>query len=236
MSTAKVLIGIQARLNNTRLPGKCRELIGGKPMLERVITAAIKSARHMNTDPRSNIKAEVALLVPKGDPLGDEYRVFCPVVEGPEDDVLTRYHMALTTFAPDYMVRLTSDCPLIPPFVITNHVTKAVKNQMDYVYNCDPDIRMHPDGWDTEVISHRLLKWLNEHAHTKYDREHVTSLIHKEQPDWAVIKPVLGYTDNHHLKLSVDTQEDLDYVRIYFDVMNKKINKAEGKFGGMFRL
>jgi len=234
--SAKVLIGIQARLTNTRLPEKCRKLISGVPMLERVIDAAKKSQHFINSSGKDQTRVEICLLTPKGDPLADEYRYHCPVVEGPEDDVLTRYHMALTTFNPDYLVRVTSDCPLIPPFVISKHILNAVKHNHDYVSNVHPDVRTHPDGWDCEVISSRLLKWVNQYAREKSDREHVTPLIRNSPPSWASIAHVVGYMDNSHLKLSVDTEEDLHFVRTYHEILTKKIKTVKESGQGMFRL
>lgn len=231
----KALIAIQARLKGSLIDEKCRKLVGGIPMLERVIIAAKKSASHINNHPKNTIRAEVCLLVPRGDPLAEEYKRLVPVIEGPDSDVLTRFHMALTTFDPDYIVRIKSHCPLIPPFVITKHIEKAAQNGLDYVYNCDPETRMHPLGWDTEVMSNRLMKWLNAHAVKKVDREGVTSLIRSDAPSWITVRQVLGYTDDSQLKLSVDTEEDLFFVNKYFDIMNRKINTATGS-GGIFRL
>ena len=232
--SAKVLIAIQARSNNTRLPGKCRMLVGGVPMLERVIREAKKSQNHIHTDPRKNIGVEVCVLVPRADPLAEEYRLHCPIIEGPEDDVLTRYHMALTTFNPDYIVRITADCPLIPPKTITAHIVRAVSNQLDYVSNCDPDTRTSADGHDVEVISRRLLEWVHKYAVTPYDREHVTPLIRKEKPDWATRKDIHEKIDYSQLKLSVDTEEDLFFVNGWFNLQRKKHATSVERDGGMF--
>lgn len=233
---SNVLIAIQARLNNTRLPGKCRLLIAGVPMLERVITAAKKSSFYINKSGRDDIKVEVCLVVPEGDPLAQEYKNHCPVVQGSESDVLSRYHQAMEIFKPDYVVRLTSDCPLIPPFVITKHIVNAISHGHDYVSNVDPAVRTSPDGWDCEVVSSKLLRWAWENAKEEYDREHVTTIIRSSPPSWASVAHVVGYLDLSHLKLSVDTEEDLFFVRTYYDILTRKINTAKDSASGMFRL
>jgi spore coat polysaccharide biosynthesis protein SpsF (cytidylyltransferase family) len=231
---AKVLIAIQARLTSKRLPQKVRMPIGGVPILERVINAAKKSQHFINCSPKNRTNVEVCLVVPKGDELAEEYKNHCPVIEGPEDDVLTRYHMALTTFAPDYVVRITADCPLLPPFVITGHIVRAVNNHYDYVSNVDPRVRTAPDGHDCEVVSNRLLKWLNQHAVEAYDREHVTTLVRSDPPPWAETANVLSNIDTSHLKLSVDTEEDLLFVRTYHEILKNK-KKAAAEIGkGIF--
>ena len=236
MSQTKVLIGIQARLTNTRLPEKCRELISGVPILERVISACKKSQSYINQSGKDDIKVEVCLLTPTGDPLAQEYKSHCPVVEGPEEDVLSRYNIAMEQFDPDFLVRITSDCPLIPPFIISKHILAAVKYRYDYVSNVHPDIRTHPDGWDTEVVSQRLMKWLHQNAVEKEDREHVTPLLRQDPPGWATIANAVSYMDNSHLKLSVDTKEDLHFVRTYHDILSRKLEAAKESGHWMFRI
>jgi spore coat polysaccharide biosynthesis protein SpsF (cytidylyltransferase family) len=231
----KVTIGIQARSTNTRLPGKCMMKICGKPMIEHVLAACEKSATYINKS-KGGIKVGVCLLVPKGDPLADEYRSKIFTLEGSEHDVLSRYVEACETTKSDYMVRITSDCPLIPSYIITGHIARAANYSFDYVSNVDPEVRTAPDGFDCEVISAELLAWANANATAASDREHVTTYIRAASPTWAKVAHIVGYTDLSHLKLSVDTQEDLDFVSTYYDILSKKIAKAKRTAPGFFRL
>ena len=68
----------------------------------------------------------MALLVPKGDPLAKEFQGRVMVFEGPEDDVLARYANAVNGTHPDFIVRVTGDCPFIPPYIISTHVKKSI--------------------------------------------------------------------------------------------------------------
>lgn len=230
----EILIGIQARSNNSRLPGKCRELIAGLPMLDRVIIACKQSATFVTNGP-GRFNVSVCLLVPEGDSLARDYKDRVLVIEGSEDDVLSRYYLAQNRHNPDYMVRVTSDCPMIPPPIISKHIVSAAKFQYDYVSNVDPEVRTSPDGYDVEVISKRLLDWVNENAKSPYDREHVTTYIRTHKPSWAKNAHIIGRTDQSHLKLSVDTQEDLSFVRTYFNILNNKVNTAKNTADGVFR-
>lgn len=227
---SKVVIGIQARTNNTRLPGKCQMEINGKTMLEWVIGAAQKSANYLNNG-SWGIKVTVALLVPVSDPLIERYhrRRDLDLITGPELDVLSRYHMAMEQLKPDLMVRITSDCPLLPPFIISKHINIADKYNYDYVSNVNPTVRMAPDGWDCEVMSAEMLEWVNKTATKPEDREHVTTIIRDNPPKWAKIANVLGHAEFSHLKLSVDTNEDLEFVRTYQKICSDKIEKAKSK-------
>lgn len=226
-----VAICVQARTNNTRLPGKCLADINGMPMLDRVLMAAEKSASYINNGDDKNIKVATYLLVPDGDLLIEKYchRLKTKLFTGSETDVLSRYMVAVNAINPDYVVRITSDCPLIPPFLITKHIVNAVNYNYDYVSNVHPDVRMAPDGWDCEVISKKLMRWADETATKPYDREHVTTIIRSQPPAWAKRACVLSHGEFSTLKISVDTEEDLEYVRNYHRVISQKIDKARDK-------
>lgn len=168
----------------------------------------------------------MVLLTPKGDKINAK-RFDVPVYEGPEHDVLTRYYEAMEEFDADYVVRITSDCPHLPSDLITKHIFTAVNHQLDYMTNTYPKARTYPDGFDVEVVSARLLDWLNETAdHIKY-REHVTNLLHEHTPDWCKRGTCLSYVDNEHLKLSIDTKEDYDFSGMYIEYGQKKMDWAK---------
>lgn len=231
----KVVIAIQARSTNTRLPGKCLMDINGIPMLDRVINAAQKSAGYLNNG-KGNVSVDTCLLVPFGDEIARSHRHRIATIEGPEHDVLTRYAEALKRFDSDYVVRLTSDCPMIPPFLITKHVLIATNHQFDYTSNVEPEIRTSPDGFDCEVISKKMLQWVDKNALDKHDREHVTTFIREKRPSWGKYANLVGYNDISALKLSVDTHEDLEFVRMYDQVLHEKIEKAKRIGEGFFRI
>ncbi len=228
----KVLIGIQARSGSSRLPKKAFELIGEKRMLDHVIDACRSAAYYLNSRGVINPpEVTVALLVPVNDRIGKEFGRGVEVVEGPEQDVLGRYNLAMSRFEPDFVVRITGDCPLIPDFLIAKHITTAIKGRYDYLSNVDEDSRTAMDGHDCEVLSAKLLAHINGAADTAYDREHVTPLARREPPEWARNGFVINYQDQSGLKLSVDTLEDLERVREEYQRRDLKLYRAERKFG-----
>ncbi len=226
-----VLIAIQARSGSTRLPRKAFELISGKMLLDRVIEACKKAAPRINQLQGGNVRCKVAVLTPTGDPIASEFKNRCEVMEGPEQDVLTRYLLALEKFQPEYIVRITGDCPMIPPHIISKLVSMAFHSGYDYVSNVDERFRTSLDGADCEVISGRLLQTIGERAVSVYDREHVTTMIRREPPEGAKIGTVVNHFDDSDLKLSVDTPEDLERVRMAFERANEKYQKAVMTFG-----
>lgn len=231
----EVLIGIQARSTSSRLPGKSLELIDTKTMTEHVILACRSSASHINkTTLKSAISCDLALLIPKGDKLKN----FFPeerVVEGDEADVLSRYLRAQEVYNPDFMVRITGDCPLSSPPLITKHIMCAVKNNLDYCSNVYDGCNSFIDGLDVEVVSRKLLTWVGLNAKDKYDKEHVTTLIKKSPPDWAKIGTVIGYIDLANVKLSVDTSEELERVRENRKLILDKVTRAKSLGHLIFR-
>lgn len=228
-----VCIGIQARSTSTRLPRKVFELIGEKPLLQHVIDACERAKIYMNRHShKSNMIATVALLIPHGDEIKQVFRnKGAIIVEGAEHDVLSRYKFMAERLKADYIVRVTGDCPLIPSYVITKHVKAALMNEYDYTSNVDEDLRTSADGTDCEVISKRLLDWLDENAKDPKDREHVTLLARRAPPAWCKTGHVIGFLNLASLNLSVNTHEDLERVRAEYKTLSEALKKAERKHG-----
>ncbi|MGH7930329.1 MAG: cytidylyltransferase domain-containing protein, partial [Candidatus Binatia bacterium] len=94
---------VQARMGSTRLPGKVLEDVGGKPMLERIVSRLGRS-RLIND-------VIVATSSAQGDDLIAEaatqknFKVF----RGHETDVLDRYYEAAKSARADVVVRITGD-------------------------------------------------------------------------------------------------------------------------------
>lgn len=228
----RVLIGIQARSGSTRLPRKAFELIGERRLLDHVIDSCKSAANYLERfEDRAKIRASVAVLTPGGDSIVSGFKHSCAIFEGSEADVLDRYAAAADHFEADYVVRITGDCPLIPDYLIVKHVKMAHANRYDYVSNVDEDTRTAMDGHDCEVMSRRMLEWLDAEATETYDREHVTPKARREPPGWAKMGTVIHYHDLSGVKLSVDTLDDLQRVREAYDMRAGKLSHAQRKFG-----
>src|SRR3990167_1150236 len=231
-SLTNVLIGIQARSSSTRLPKKCFEPLGGKRMLDHVIDACNLSAKYLNRfTHKRGFTVNCALLIPEGDVIKHGFRSQIEIVEGPELDVLTRFSIAQKKFDADYICRITGDCPLIPSFVISRHITLAVVSSYDYISNVDEGSRLSLDGIDCEVMSRSMLEWLDANAETAEEREHVTIRARTGPPPWAIRAFTASFFDQSGLKLSVDTPEDLERVREEYDRVGRKLKVAERLYG-----
>lgn len=224
----KVVIGIQARTTSTRFPGKVFQKIDDKEMLQHVLDAADGAAQFINKFSDKNMmKVSTVLLIPTGDEIKKRYEHETIIFEGPEHDVLKRYRLMSDRMKPDFVVRITSDCPLIPPFLIAKHINVALALPYDYTSNVDPVLRTSIDGHDVEVMSRKALEWADDSADNEGDREHVTAILRtKKIPTGFKVAHVIGHLYQPHLKLSVDTPEDLQLVKREYQNIKMAIQRA----------
>lgn len=232
-----VLIGIQARSTSKRLPNKGEALIGDKTMTEMILHNVNEAVSFMRRQLRDQSPLfHVVLLIPDKDPL-KRYAGQVAVMEGDEHDVLERYFKAMVFYRPEYIVRITGDCPLLPDFIISKHIRSALYGSFDYISNVDPAFRTSPDGFDCEVMSKRMLRWARETARSNSDKEHVTTIMRREPPEWAKIGHIIDHLDYSKMKVSVDTVEDLERVREQHAAVEKAVNGAKALEGRVvFRL
>ena len=94
---------------------------------------------------------------------------------GSELDVLDRFYQSVKDENADWIVRVTSDCPLIDP-VLVDEVIRFVQER-DIDYGSNGLIEHFPDGQDVEVFKFSALKTAWENAKLLSEREHVTPYI-----------------------------------------------------------
>jgi spore coat polysaccharide biosynthesis protein SpsF (cytidylyltransferase family) len=179
---------------------------------------------------RTGIICHTYLLIPKGDHRLQVPKAGLAIIEGDEDDVLSRYMTLASKSGAKYIVRITSDCPLIHSPIITKLINIVAHTNYDYMSNCMPGYRTFFDGADCEVISNQLLDWINENANGR-DREHVTSILNKSRPAWAQFGHLFTNIDTSSLKLSVDTNEDLINVQEHFKSVDEKTKRWSEVYG-----
>jgi spore coat polysaccharide biosynthesis protein SpsF (cytidylyltransferase family) len=217
-----VIIGIQARSTSSRLPNKANKILGDMSILSRVAYQANRVCGWFGKDKTARVK--LLILVPYGDPIKEELSHKFTVIEGPENDVLSRYSIAMDVFNPDYLVRLTGDCAWIPSKMISKAIRDALKYKADYCTNTL--IRTFPEGYDTEVISRDMFSWLDANARDEYHREHVTSLIPHSIYTWDKdlyhVHNIINDYDLSEIKTSIDTEEEYQKAIYDFDSLESK--------------
>lgn len=220
-----MLIGIQARTNSTRFPGKCNLPVGTRTVLERVADACTEAAQFINRNmPKLGAVVRVAILCPNGDDIERRYGSRYLVMSFPglaEDDVLSRYYIAAEKMRADYVVRITADCVFTAPYLVSRCIKAALLGGHDYVTNTHH--RSFREGMDTEVISAGLLAWLHSQA-VDSEREHVTTLLAERHlvPSAYRYCHVLNDVDDSALKTSIDTPEDYDRALVELQQLQTK--------------
>lgn len=202
-----ILAVLQARVSSSRLPGKVLRQLLGQPMLLRQIerihrcTAIDKLVVATSTD-----ASDVPLVDACATWGVDCYR-------GPLDDVLARFVQAAAPYAPEAVVRLTGDCPLIDWTVVDAVIDLYRSSHCDYASNVDPPT--YPDGLDVEVIRWSALQEAATEALLPSEREHVTPFI-RAHPDRYRRVNMRAPIDLSQLRLTVDEPADFAAVeRIY---------------------
>jgi len=125
-------------------------------------------------------------------------------------NVLERFYLTALPESPDWVVRLTSDCPLIDPEVIDHVINSAVARNFDYVSNAlNPTF---PDGIDVEVFKFSALEKAYHEARLTSELEHVTPYIWKNSThnggNLFSSDSIINDYDFSSIRLTVDTIED----------------------------
>ncbi|HYU44765.1 MAG TPA: glycosyltransferase family protein [Terriglobales bacterium] len=195
---------IQARMGSTRLPGKVLKDLCGETVLARVVNRT-RRATLLN-------KVVVATSVqPADDAILQECgRLSVACFRGDEADVLDRYYRAAEKFSADAIVRITSDCPLIDPEVSDKTIRAFLEQHPDYASNVLE--RRYPRGLDTEVMTFAALETARREARDPHQREHVTPFLY-QHPERFRLVSVTGDRDYSHYRWTLDTVEDLEFLR-----------------------
>jgi len=201
---------IQAHMGSTRLLGKVMKELAGEPMLARVVN---RTQRAQTLD--SVVVATTA------QPDDDAIAELCaehgwPCFRGSEKDVLDRYYHASVAHKVDVVVRITSDCPLIDPEIVDRVVQEFLDSRcLDYVSNTLSP-RTFPRGLDVEVMAFDALERAWHEDDNPARREHVTPYIYRH-PEKFKLHAVTSDVDYSHMRWTVDTSEDLAFVRKIYE-------------------
>lgn len=200
-------------MTSTRLPGKVLKEVGGKPMLTQQINRLriCKMIDEIVIATTTNLTDEPVVELAKR----ENVAYFC----GSEQDVLGRFVGAAQQTNADVIIRSTADCPLIDP-EITDLVIKELidyTDMCDYASNIQP--RTYPRGLDVEAFFYDTLLRMNRLGKSVASREHVTLVPRSERPELFLCRSVFDTIDNSDLRLTVDTEEDLQLIRQLFDVL-----------------
>jgi spore coat polysaccharide biosynthesis protein SpsF (cytidylyltransferase family) len=195
---------IQARMSSTRLPGKILEKVGGKEVLKHVVSRLnyCKNINKVVVATTNNYQDDQLISWLTNNQL-DFFR-------GNEDDVLDRYYQTAKQYDADFILRVTSDSPLIDPQLVDFIVKIALYNQYDYTSNSL--LPTFPDGLDIECLSFFALQESWKKATTLNEREHVTPYI-RLNPRAFKSANITNKKNYSAYCWAIDNPKDLDFVK-----------------------
>lgn len=205
----RVLAITQARVGSSRLPAKVLLKIGQRTLLDIHLQRLKKSQRIdqlVVATTHEKGSEEICQVAEKG---GVEW------FQGDLNDVLDRFYQASLIHNADYIVRVTSDCPLLDAELVDKVIDLAISGDYDYCSN--GLIQNYPDGQDVEVFKMEALKMAWDNAKEKYEREHVTPYLWNncDFNGGTLFRAAnLPATSNYNaIRMTVDEPVDFDLVK-----------------------
>ena len=206
----KILLITQARVGSTRFPNKVTQPLGNSTLLgvhlQRVKKSKLISDFVVATTNEPGVESIIQIAQDIG----------VPVFQGDLNDVLDRFYQAALPYKPDYVVRVTSDCPLLDSDLIDEVINLTIERNADYGANIIEE--EFPDGQDVEVFTFESLKRAWENAKLPSEREHVTPYIrnNSDLKGGNRFKAVhfASPANFNHIRMTVDEPEDLNTIEI----------------------
>ena len=206
----KTILVTQARTGSTRLPGKVLKEIEGKSLLQ-IHLDRLKNCKNVN-------EIIVATTVNEEDNV-----IFDKAIEwgytasrGSESNVLDRFYQAVKDKNPKWIVRVTSDCPLIDSILVDNVIRFVQEKDKDYGSNIL--VENFPDGQDIEVFKFSALEKAWKEASLQSEREHVTPYL-RNNSDYkgGNLFSAVNYpceSDFSKVRMTVDESRDFELIKI----------------------
>jgi spore coat polysaccharide biosynthesis protein SpsF len=222
----KVVSVIEARMNSSRLYGKVMKKINNVPLIE-LLYDRVKKSKLID-------EIVIATTNKKSD---DKFVQFLDAKKikyfrGSESNVLNRVKNTAKKFKAKIIVRLTGDNPLMDPNIIDYMLNIFLKNTKKYDYLTNNGFGIYenrylPYGLDVQIFKYKdFIKSCNK-LKKKDLKEHPGLYFYREGKKkyklMNVIMPKKWRTDLN-LRLTVDTKDDLKFVKIIFSKLGKKLN------------
>jgi spore coat polysaccharide biosynthesis protein SpsF (cytidylyltransferase family) len=209
----KTVLITQARSGSTRLPGKVLKEIGGKSLLQ----------IHLERLKKCKTISEIVIATTNKE---EDQVIYNKAIEwgfsasrGSESNVLDRFYQSVKDKNPDWIVRVTSDCPLIDPILVDQVIVFVQENNCDYGSNAL--VENFPDGQDIEVFKFTALEQAWKNATLLSEREHVTPYIRNNSDfNGGDLFTAINFPcewDFSRVRMTVDEIKDFELIKILVD-------------------
>jgi spore coat polysaccharide biosynthesis protein SpsF len=212
---------IQARMGSSRLPGKVMKKLENKIVLEHVVNRLKKSKYARNVIISTTILSHDDIIYN----YCIDNNILC--YRGSEENVLERYYETAKKYNSEYIVRVTSDCPLIDPYFIDLMIDTYFKLKLKYLEPKYYGNHKFPDGFNGEIFAFNKLEEAYKNS-IQSEQEHVSTYIIKKYKTYEFDYPI-NYSKYHNidfttLHLSLDTHDDYELLKKIFKNVYKKKN------------
>lgn len=206
----KTILITQARTGSTRFPNKILKEIDEKSLLQIHLERLNQCNKISKIIVATTIKDEDDIIYKKAIEWGFS------ASRGSELDVLDRFYQSVKDEKTDWIVRVTSDCPLIDPVLVDEVISFVQERDVDYGGNIL--IENFPDGQDIEVFKFSALESAWENAKLSSEREHVTPYIRNNSNfNGASLFTAINFpcdSDYSKIRMTVDEIRDFDLISI----------------------
>ena len=208
----KYLVLIQARCGSSRLPNKVLKKFGEKTDLQWVVERVNRSSLIDEVMVITSIEKNNLPLIKLCAELG--VRIFV----GSEGDVLDRYYQAAKLINPEYVIRVTGDCPLFD-WRYLDLAIQTMETDTDYMSEITESF---PDGLDIEIMKFSALREAWKNAELASEREHVTLYIRNHPEKFKIQNlecPIKGINNK---RWTLDEPDDYIFIsKIYENFLKK---------------
>lgn len=206
----RTILVTQARSGSTRLPGKVLKEVKGKSLLQ----------IHLERLKKCNNVSEIIVATTTEE---EDSIIYDKTIEwgfnasrGSELDVLDRFYQAVKNQNADWIVRVTSDCPLLDPVLVDDIISFVQEKDTDYGAN--GIVERFPDGQDVEIFKFSALEQAWKNAKLQSEREHVTPYIRNNSDiNGGKLFTSTSYpceSDFSKIRMTVDEPNDFDLIEL----------------------
>lgn len=208
----KYLAIIQARCGSSRLPRKVLLDLAGEPSLQRMIERVQRSKYIDEVIVVTSIEKQNLSIIELCAHIGVRVGV------GSEEDVLDRFYQIAKLIKPEYVIRLTADCPCFDSELLDDAICK-LDTTTDY---CGMMSETLADGLDFEIMKYDALVDAWKHSNRAHQREHVTAYI-TEHPERYKLQDYVSSIENFGKhRWTIDEPEDYELVKKIYEYFYKE--------------
>jgi len=204
---------IQARTGSTRFPKKILNQIDEDCTVLEFLIEQLKISKKID-------KIVIATTNLEEDNIIAEYckKSKIDFFQGDVNDLLDRYYKCAKKFNFDNIIRITSDCPLMDPYLIDDGISKFLEEKCDYLTNSTGSF---PHGVDFSIFKFSVLEKTWKNARLLSEKEHVIPYMEKNENNFNTIF-IKSDKDHSKFRITLDWPDDLELLRIIVSRINER--------------